>query len=61
LFQWSQEIVVEELTQQKCEACRVGAPKVTADEIRQLSPRIPEWSLIEVDGIRRFWIVEHGK
>jgi 4a-hydroxytetrahydrobiopterin dehydratase len=42
---------MEELTQQKCEACRVGAPSVTADEIKGLQPQVPEWQIITEDGI----------
>jgi 4a-hydroxytetrahydrobiopterin dehydratase len=42
---------MEELTQQKCEACRVGAPSVTPEEIAQLQPKVSEWQLINEDGI----------
>ena len=42
---------MEELTEQKCEACRVGAPSVTAQEIAQLHPMVPEWQIINEDGI----------
>lgn len=41
------------LTQEKCVACRRDAPKVTAEEIAELKPQIPEWDLIERDGIKR--------
>lgn len=44
---------MQELTEQKCEACRVGAPSVTPDEIRELQPKIPDWQIIEEDGIRK--------
>ena len=44
---------MHELTEQKCEACRVGAPSVTPDEIRELQPKIPDWQIIEEDGIRK--------
>jgi 4a-hydroxytetrahydrobiopterin dehydratase len=36
-----------------CVACRRDAPRVTAEEIAELLPEIPEWQLIEVDGIKR--------
>ena len=39
------------LTAEKCVACRVGAPTMTADEIAALQPQIPEWKLVERDGI----------
>lgn len=42
---------MEELTEQKCEACRVGAPSVTEEEIAELQPRLPQWRIINEDGI----------
>jgi 4a-hydroxytetrahydrobiopterin dehydratase len=45
------ELCMEDLTAQKCEACRVGAPSVTAQEIEQLHPQVPEWRIIQEDGI----------
>lgn len=42
---------MEELIEQKCEACRVGAPSVTPDEIKQLQPKIPEWRIITENNI----------
>jgi 4a-hydroxytetrahydrobiopterin dehydratase len=42
---------MEELTEQKCEACRVGAPSVSDKEIKQLQPQVPEWRVITEDGI----------
>lgn len=44
---------MQELTEQKCEACRVGAPAVTPNELRDLQPKIPDWQIIEEDGIRK--------
>ncbi len=41
------------LTSERCEACHVGAPKVTDEEIVQLKPQIPEWELTEVKGVPR--------
>ena len=40
-----------DLTAQTCEACRVGAPTVTADERRELLPQIPDWEIIDVDDV----------
>jgi 4a-hydroxytetrahydrobiopterin dehydratase len=40
-----------ELTAEKCVACRADAPRVTEEEIAQLRPQIPEWQLVERDGI----------
>jgi 4a-hydroxytetrahydrobiopterin dehydratase len=41
------------LTQEKCVACRRDAPRVTDAEIAELKPQIPDWALIERDGIKR--------
>jgi 4a-hydroxytetrahydrobiopterin dehydratase len=37
----------------KCEACRRGAPLVTAEESRTLHEQVPDWALAERDGIER--------
>lgn len=42
---------MEELTEQKCEACRVGAPPVTPEELKELQPKIPQWQIITEDAI----------
>ena len=42
---------MEELTEQKCVACRVGAPSVTAEEMKDLKPQVPDWQVITEDGI----------
>ncbi len=34
-----------DLTKQKCEACRIGAPKVTETEVAELKPQVPDWQL----------------
>src|SRR5436309_14979394 len=44
---------MSDLTEQKCVACRVGAPKVTEQEIDELKPQIPDWKLVEREGISR--------
>jgi len=44
---------VETLTQMKCVACRRDSPTVTEAEITALLPQIPEWMLVEIDGIKR--------
>jgi 4a-hydroxytetrahydrobiopterin dehydratase len=41
------------LTVEKCTACRPDAPRVTAAEIAELRPSIPEWETVERDGIPR--------
>ena len=42
---------MEELTEQKCVACRVGAPSVTEDEIKQLHPKVPDSQIISEDSV----------
>ncbi len=44
---------MQSLTQKSCEACRVGAPLATDSEIEQMMPQIPDWQIIEVDGINQ--------
>ena len=41
------------LVGEKCVACRRDAPTVTDAEIAELAPQVPEWELVERDGIRR--------
>ena len=41
------------LTQFKCVPCRGGEPPLTTDEIEALKPEVPEWSVIEREGIPR--------
>ncbi|HZU67320.1 MAG TPA: 4a-hydroxytetrahydrobiopterin dehydratase [Ktedonobacteraceae bacterium] len=44
---------MEELAQLKCTACRGGEPTLTDAEITGLQPQVPQWHVIEVDGIKR--------
>ncbi len=39
------------LTEQKCEACQAGAPKVTEQELAELMKDIPDWVPTAKDGI----------
>jgi 4a-hydroxytetrahydrobiopterin dehydratase len=41
------------LGNQKCTACRRDSPRVTEAEISELKPQIPEWALMEKEGIQR--------
>ncbi len=41
------------LQQEKCEACRVGAPRATEAEIAQWKPQVPDWDVVVRDGIAR--------
>jgi 4a-hydroxytetrahydrobiopterin dehydratase len=45
--------VTEALSGATCVACRRDAPTVTDDEIATLAPEVPEWELVEIEGVRR--------
>jgi 4a-hydroxytetrahydrobiopterin dehydratase len=40
------------LVSEKCTACRRDSPRVTTAEIEELKPQIPDWELVERDGLR---------
>lgn len=42
---------MSELTEKTCEACRVGAPLATDEEIKTFLPQIPGWKIVEIGGI----------
>jgi 4a-hydroxytetrahydrobiopterin dehydratase len=44
---------MEKLSEQKCEVCRVGAPPATEEEIAHFRSQIPDWEILNVDGIKR--------
>lgn len=39
------------LTQEKCEACRVDAPKISDEELAELICAIPDWNIEVRDGV----------
>ena len=39
------------LEESKCTACRPDSPRVTDEEIAELKPQIPDWQIVERDGI----------
>jgi 4a-hydroxytetrahydrobiopterin dehydratase len=41
------------LTQERCVACRRDAPTVSEEEIAVLRPEVPDWELVDEDGIKR--------
>jgi 4a-hydroxytetrahydrobiopterin dehydratase len=41
------------LTNEKCTACRRDSPQVTAAEIHELKPQVPDWTLVEREAIQR--------
>ena len=44
---------MEKLVQERCVACRPDAPRVTEEEVRELLPQVPDWRIVEREGIRR--------
>jgi len=42
-----------ELANLKCVACRGGDPALTEVEINDLKPDVPDWEIMELDGIQR--------
>ncbi len=44
---------VDSLLDSNCEACRVDAPKVTKNELKELKPLIPSWEIIEVNRLKK--------
>ena len=41
------------LTQLQCVACRGGEPTVTAAELAEYTPQVPDWQIVERAGIQR--------
>jgi 4a-hydroxytetrahydrobiopterin dehydratase len=44
---------MEELRKHKCEACNAGALPVSDEEIPKFKSEIPDWEILEIDGIKR--------
>lgn len=40
-----------DLTERRCEACRADAPRVTDAEIEEYKPQIPDWRIVDADGV----------
>ena len=41
------------LTQATCAPCKTGAPTLTDPEIAHYGKQVPEWRVVELDGIKR--------
>jgi 4a-hydroxytetrahydrobiopterin dehydratase len=41
------------LSVERCVACRADAPRLTDSEIAALRPEVPEWTVVEREGIPR--------
>jgi 4a-hydroxytetrahydrobiopterin dehydratase len=44
---------MSELAEMKCTACRGGEPTLTDAEIAGLQPQVPEWRVVEREGIKQ--------
>ncbi len=44
---------MEELKEMKCVPCRGGVPPLTSEQIAGLHPGVPEWQVLDVEGIQR--------
>jgi 4a-hydroxytetrahydrobiopterin dehydratase len=44
---------METLTQEPCTACRAGEPTLTGTELAELHKQIPDWAIVEREGIQR--------
>ena len=42
-----------ELSEMKCTACRDGEPTLTDDQIAELLPQVPDWQVVELEGVKR--------
>ena len=47
------EGLMDVLTNEKCTACRRDSPLVTEGEIQEWKPLLPEWALVEREGVQR--------
>lgn len=46
---------VTSLAIEECEACKAGAPKVPDNEIEEFLQQLPDWQLLEKDGIKMLY------
>ncbi|MDX5299654.1 MAG: 4a-hydroxytetrahydrobiopterin dehydratase [Gammaproteobacteria bacterium] len=42
---------MSELAAQVCTACRPDAPRVTPEDVAELAPKVPDWQILERNGI----------
>ena len=45
--------MMSSLVQSPCLPCRGGVPTLADAEIADLKPQVPEWQVVEMDGVRR--------
>ena len=39
------------LAENHCEACRANAARISTSELKEMQPDIPEWTLVQVEGV----------
>ena len=44
---------MSELAHMKCTACRGDEPRLNDAEIEELRPQVPDWRVVERDGVKR--------
>ena len=44
---------MDTLRKEHCVACRADSPRVTPEEMNELKPQIPDWQLLEREGVPR--------
>ena len=44
---------MSELSKMKCTACRGGELTLTDDQIAELLPQVPDWQVVEREGVKR--------
>jgi 4a-hydroxytetrahydrobiopterin dehydratase len=44
---------MSELAHAKCTACRGDEPTLTATQIEEMRPQVPEWRVVEREGVKR--------
>jgi 4a-hydroxytetrahydrobiopterin dehydratase len=47
------EVNMSELSEMRCTACRGDEPTLTDAEITELRPQVPEWQVVQREGIKR--------
>ena len=44
---------MKSLAEMKCVPCQGDEPTVTEKELAELKPKVPEWQIVEQDGVKR--------
>lgn len=44
---------MSELTEMRCSACRGDEPTLTDAEVEELRPQVPDWRVVEREGVKR--------